>query len=101
VVRYVGYAIAAVTVLMAGFALWRIWRDPEIEALQAEHRTLSRTNHDLIALWRHRAEVDDEMAVAHAARVEPAAADWDLWEEQFYSLTPLVDRVARIREGRR
>jgi hypothetical protein len=46
-------------------------------------------------------ERDDEMAVAHAARVEPSAADWDLWEEQFYSLTPLVDRVARIREGRR
>jgi hypothetical protein len=46
-------------------------------------------------------ERDDEMAVAHAARVKPAAADWDLWEEQFYSLTPLVDRVARIREGRR
>jgi hypothetical protein len=46
-------------------------------------------------------ERDDEMAVAHAARVEPSAADWDLWEEQFYSLTPLVDRVARIKEGRR
>jgi hypothetical protein len=46
-------------------------------------------------------ERDDEMAVAHAARVEPAAGDWDLWEEQFYSLTPLVDRVARIKEGRR
>jgi hypothetical protein len=44
---------------------------------------------------------DDEMAVAHAARVEPAAADWDLWEEQFYSLEPLVERVKRIREGRR
>jgi hypothetical protein len=46
-------------------------------------------------------ERDEEMAVAHAARVEPSAADWDLWEEQFYSLTPLVDRVARIKEGRR
>jgi hypothetical protein len=46
-------------------------------------------------------ELDDEMAVAHAARVEPAAADWDLWEEQFYSLEPLVERVKRIREGRR
>jgi hypothetical protein len=46
-------------------------------------------------------ERDDEMAVAHAARVEPAAADWDLWEEQCYSLEPVVERVARIREGRR
>jgi hypothetical protein len=46
-------------------------------------------------------ERNDEMAVARSVGVEPSAADWDLWEEQFYSLTPLVDRVARIREGRR
>jgi hypothetical protein len=46
----------------------------------------------------------DEMAVARAAGVEPqppVAARWDLWEEQCYSLEPVVERVARIKEGRR
>jgi hypothetical protein len=49
-------------------------------------------------------ERDDEMAVGRAAGVEPqppVAPCWDLWEEQCYSLEPVVERVARIKEGRR
>jgi hypothetical protein len=49
-------------------------------------------------------ERNDEMAVARAAGVEPqpsVAPRWDLWEEQCYSLEPVVERVARIKEGRR
>jgi hypothetical protein len=44
---------------------------------------------------------NDEMAVARAVGVEPPAVDWELLEEQCYSLEPVVERVAKVREGRR